>query len=144
MGLEKVLQVVCQARKGKRAGVAPLLGQNIRDRRLKDRCKSGGKGNDKKYQKIDLPNLRHPGQASHAGGPRQIQADQKAAARQAVGQPADQGRDAHVGHHLQRQGRAQDRAGLPARKVEGQEGEGDAGEAGAGKRDNLRREEAAG
>ena len=92
-------------------------------------------------QHIDLPDLGHEGQCQRDTRPHQIKRHQQRAARHPVREGPGDGGDAHIGHHLDGEDRAQHQRGPVACKIEGQQTERDRCESGSQKRHDLRQKQ---
>ncbi len=92
-------------------------------------------------QHIDLPDLGHEGQCQRDTGTHQIKRHQQRAARHTVRERPGNGCDAHIGHHLDREDRAEDQRGPVVCKIEGQQTERDRCESGSQKRNDLRQKQ---
>lgn len=139
---EQVLQVVGEAGEREGAGVVALVGQEVGDRRLEGRGEGGGGGLEQQDQDVDLPDLGDEGQGEGGGGAREVHGDEQRAPGYPVGERADQGGDSDIGDHLDRERRPEDRGGVGAREVVGEEAQRDGGEARTGEGDDLGGEEA--
>ena len=134
---DQALEVVGEPRQRQRAGVVALVGQHVGDRRLEGRREPGRRRLQQEDQQVDLPHLGHERQRQRHDRADEIECDQHRAAGKPFGEGRRDRSDTDIGDHLDRQRRAEHRAGPVAREIEGEQSERDRGEPRPHQRDDL-------
>jgi len=140
---DQVFQVVGKLGQRQGAGVFGLVRQHVRDGGLERRREGGRGGLQDEDQHVHLPDRIHKRQADRNGGAHQVEADEHGPPGELIGEGAGHGRHADIGHHLDRERRAQHGTGLSARELVCDQPERDGGKPSAEQGDDLGGEQVA-
>ena len=113
------------------------MGQDVRDRRLKQRREARRAGIDREDQDVDLPDGVDEGQEQHGGRTQEIERHQHLAPRQKMGIGPEQRREQDERDNPQAQRDAEHGAGVIARELVGEQRQAHGHDAGPGERADL-------